>query len=50
MLHYPVKNASGNIEIVPEPKAEMGTLVGVGAIAASFLIRQRSRKAISSLQ
>ena len=39
---------SGNIEIVPEPKAEMGTLVGIGAIAASFLIRQRSRKAIST--
>lgn len=39
---------SGKVEIVPEPKAEMGTLVGIGATSASFLMRRRSRRAISS--
>lgn len=39
---------SGNIEIVPEPQTEMGTLVGIGATSASLLMRRRSRRAIFS--
>ena len=38
---------NGTIEVVPEPETEMGTLVGIGVIGASFLMRRRSRKAIS---
>lgn len=34
---------SGSIEAVPEPGAGIGTLVGMGAIAAGFLLRQRSK-------
>lgn len=34
---------SGNIEVVPEPRTEMGTIVGIGVIGASFLMRRRSR-------
>ncbi len=38
---------SGEIEVVPEPKTEMGMLVGIGVIGASFLMRRRSRMAAS---
>lgn len=34
---------SGSIEVVPEPRAGIGTLVGMGAITAGFLLRRHSR-------
>ncbi len=39
---------SGTIEAVPEPETEMGTLVGIGVIGASFLMRRRSRRSTST--
>lgn len=39
---------SGSIEVVPEPGAEIGILVGMGVIGSSFLLRSYNRSSVMS--